>query len=101
VSRWPPLATRQSRSNEPGGNNPCSHTAAFGFNDSKGRPLSGEHRYTITFDLKDLPPVTEWPVPCRSSRRPAILRGTPGSAIASAFAALYACHPRPVNGYPT
>lgn len=41
-----------------------SHTAALDFNDSKGRPLSGEHRYTITFDLKDLPPVTEfWEMP--------------------------------------
>jgi hypothetical protein len=41
-----------------------SHTGALGFNDSKGRPLSGEHRYTITFDLKDLPPVTEfWEMP--------------------------------------
>jgi hypothetical protein len=41
-----------------------SHTAALGINDSKGRPLSGEHRYTITFDLKDLPPVTEfWEMP--------------------------------------
>ena len=32
--------------------------------DSKGRPLSGEHRYTITFDLNDMPPVTEfWEIP--------------------------------------
>jgi Protein of unknown function (DUF1214) len=30
----------------------------------KGGPLSGEHRYTITFDLQDLPPVTEfWEIP--------------------------------------
>jgi hypothetical protein len=41
-----------------------SHTGALGFNDSQGRPLSGEHRYTITFDLKELPPVTEfWEIP--------------------------------------
>ena len=44
---------------------PCrSHTAAFCIKDSKGRPLSGEDRYTITFELNDLPPVTEfWEVP--------------------------------------
>ena len=41
-----------------------SHTGAFCLKDSKGRPLSGEHRYTITFDLKDLPPVGEfWEIP--------------------------------------
>ena len=39
------------------------------------------------------------PVLCPSSRRPAVLQGTPGSAIASALAALHTCHPRPVNGY--
>ena len=44
---------------------PCgSHTAAFCVKDSKGHPLSGENRYTITFDLNDLPPVTEfWEIP--------------------------------------
>lgn len=44
---------------------PCgSHTAAFCVKDSLGRPLSGENRYTITFDLDDLPPVTEfWEIP--------------------------------------
>ena len=32
--------------------------------DSEGRPLSGQHRYTITFDLKDMPPVNEfWELP--------------------------------------
>src|SRR5438128_10528363 len=31
--------------------------------------------------------------------RSAILQGTPGPAIASALASLYACHPRPVNGW--
>ena len=41
-----------------------SHTGALGFNDSIGRPLSGENRYTITFDLNDMPPVTEfWEIP--------------------------------------
>jgi hypothetical protein len=41
-----------------------SHVAAFCMKDSKDRPLSGEHRYTITFDLKDMPPVTEfWELP--------------------------------------
>src|SRR5215467_14041761 len=41
-----------------------SHTGALGLNDSQGRPLSGEHRYTITFDLNDMPPVTEfWELP--------------------------------------
>ena len=41
-----------------------SHTGAFGFNDSSGQPLSGENRYTLTFDLNDMPPVTEfWELP--------------------------------------
>jgi hypothetical protein len=41
-----------------------SHTGALGLKDSQGRPLSGEFRYTITFDLKDMPPVTEfWEMP--------------------------------------
>jgi hypothetical protein len=41
-----------------------SHTAAFCLKDSQGRPLSGEYRYTITFDLNDMPPVTEfWEMP--------------------------------------
>jgi hypothetical protein len=44
---------------------PCgSHTGAFCVKDSMGRPLSGENRYTITFGLNDLPPVTEfWEIP--------------------------------------
>jgi hypothetical protein len=44
---------------------PCgSHTAAFCVKDSMGRPLSGENRYTISFDVKNLPPVTEfWEIP--------------------------------------
>jgi len=41
-----------------------SHTAANCLKDPEGRPLSGEHRYTITFDLDDMPPVTEfWEMP--------------------------------------
>jgi hypothetical protein len=41
-----------------------SHTGAFCLKDSEGRELSGEHRYTITFDLDNLPPVTEfWEMP--------------------------------------
>jgi hypothetical protein len=41
-----------------------SHTGALGLHDTQGRPLNGEHRYTITFDLDDMPPVTEfWEMP--------------------------------------
>lgn len=41
-----------------------SHTGALCLNDSKGRPLSGEHRYTITFAPNNLPPVSEfWEIP--------------------------------------
>jgi hypothetical protein len=41
-----------------------SHTGAFAFFDAEGRPLDGEHRYTITFELDNLPPVTEfWSLP--------------------------------------
>jgi len=41
-----------------------SHTAANCWDDSEGQPLSGEHRYTITFDLNNMPPVTEfWEMP--------------------------------------
>jgi hypothetical protein len=41
-----------------------SHTAANCLKDPEGRPLSGEHRYTITFDPDDMPPVTEfWEMP--------------------------------------
>jgi hypothetical protein len=44
-----------------------SHTAALGVNDSEGRPLAGENRYTLTFDLNDMPPVTEfWEIPLYS-----------------------------------
>jgi hypothetical protein len=45
-----------------------SHTGAFCLKDSKGRPLSGENKYTLTFDLSDLPPVTEfWEIPLYDS----------------------------------
>ncbi|MNO59084.1 hypothetical protein D3C76_496640 [compost metagenome] len=41
-----------------------SHTGALTTRDTQGQPLSGEHRYTLTFDLNDLPPVTEfWELP--------------------------------------
>jgi hypothetical protein len=41
-----------------------SHTGAFCLKDSQGREFSGAHRYTLTFDLKDMPPVTEfWEIP--------------------------------------
>lgn len=41
-----------------------SHGAAFAFTDADGVPLDGKHDYTITFDLKDLPPVTQfWELP--------------------------------------
>ncbi len=41
-----------------------SHAAAFGFVDTNGTPLTGASRYTITFDINDLPPVTEfWELP--------------------------------------
>ena len=41
-----------------------SHTGAFCLKDSQGRELSGAYRHTITFDLRDMPPVTEfWEIP--------------------------------------
>ncbi len=41
-----------------------SHTAAFCVKDAQGQLLSGENRYTLTFDLDNLPPVTEfWEIP--------------------------------------
>jgi hypothetical protein len=41
-----------------------SHTAARIFNDSEGQALVGQYSYTITFNLDDLPPVTEfWELP--------------------------------------
>lgn len=42
----------------------ASHNGAFCFNDSRNRPLSGQHRYTTTFRMDDLPPVSEfWEIP--------------------------------------
>ena len=41
-----------------------SHSGAFGFVDTDGEPFSGASRYTLTFDMDDLPPVTEfWELP--------------------------------------
>jgi len=41
-----------------------SHTIAYLFRDSCGRPLDGAHRYTMTFATDALPPVTEfWEIP--------------------------------------
>ena len=45
-----------------------SHTAAHGLKDSRGQPLSGENRYTFTFELNDMPPVSEfWEMPLYDS----------------------------------
>ncbi|WP_440006676.1 DUF1214 domain-containing protein [Halomicrococcus sp. SG-WS-1] len=47
-----------------GPDSPKSHIAGFRFTDSNGEQLNGSKRYTITFDLDNLPPVTEfWEVP--------------------------------------
>ncbi|CAB1369702.1 DUF1254 domain-containing protein [Denitratisoma oestradiolicum] len=41
-----------------------SHTIAFGLVDDQGHKLDGAHRYTLSFDINDLPPVTEfWEIP--------------------------------------
>lgn len=41
-----------------------SHSAAFGFVDTDGEPFTGAANYTLTFDMDDLPPVTEfWELP--------------------------------------
>lgn len=41
-----------------------SHAGAYRFVDDKGEPLDGANTYTITFDMNDLPQVTEfWSVP--------------------------------------
>jgi hypothetical protein len=41
-----------------------AHTGAFLFVDNAGKPLSGANHYTLTFDINDLPPVTEfWSIP--------------------------------------
>ncbi|RVW07202.1 DUF1254 domain-containing protein [Prescottella agglutinans] len=45
-----------------------SHTIAYVFDDSEGRPLDGRNRYTLTFDVNDLPPTTEfWELPVYDS----------------------------------
>ena len=47
-----------------GADSHVSHTGAFLFVDSAGKPLNGEARYTLTFDINDLPPTTEfWSIP--------------------------------------
>jgi hypothetical protein len=41
-----------------------SHGAAFLFVDSDGKPLDGNNKYTMTFDMNNLPPVTQfWSLP--------------------------------------
>jgi hypothetical protein len=41
-----------------------SHTIGFGLVDADGKPLDGKHRYTLTFDVDKLPPVTDfWELP--------------------------------------
>lgn len=41
-----------------------SHTGAFLFVDSDGNTLDGSNKYTLTFDMKDLPPVSQfWSIP--------------------------------------
>ncbi|AVH24072.1 DUF1214 domain-containing protein [Nocardia cyriacigeorgica] len=45
-----------------------SHTIAFQFDDSQGQTLDGDHRYTLTFDMANLLPVTEfWELPVYDS----------------------------------
>jgi hypothetical protein len=45
-----------------------SHTYAFATKDSQDRLLSGEHHYILTFDLNNLPPVSEfWELPLYDS----------------------------------
>ncbi len=41
-----------------------SHTGAFRFVDAEGEQLNSKNKYTITFDMNDLPPVSEfWSIP--------------------------------------
>jgi hypothetical protein len=41
-----------------------SHTTPATYFDAEGRPLDGANRYTLTFDVKNLPPVSEfWEIP--------------------------------------
>ena len=45
-----------------------SHAGAFLFTDADGQPLSGKNKYTMTFDMNDLPPVTQfWSIPLYDS----------------------------------
>ena len=47
-----------------GGPEAKSHTGALCFVDTAGKQLNGKHRYTLTFDTKNLPPVSEfWDIP--------------------------------------
>lgn len=41
-----------------------SHGGAFLFTDAEGKPFSGKNKYTLTFEMDDLPPVTQfWSIP--------------------------------------
>ena len=53
------------------GAGPHSHTAAFLFKDGAGNALDGHaHRYTMTFDADNLPPVrNHWALPDPRQRR--------------------------------
>ena len=45
-----------------------SHGGAFLFTDSDGKPFDGKSKYTLTFDMNDLPPVTQfWSIPIYST----------------------------------
>jgi hypothetical protein len=45
-----------------------SHGGAFLFTDSEGNPFDGANKYTLTFDMNDLPPVTQfWSIPIYSA----------------------------------
>ncbi|WP_233155221.1 DUF1214 domain-containing protein [Sedimentitalea arenosa] len=45
-----------------------SHGGAFLFTDSEGKPFDGSHNYTLTFDMNDLPPVSQfWSMPIYSA----------------------------------
>lgn len=41
-----------------------SHTGAFRFVDANGKQLNSANRYTLSFDMNDLPPVSQfWSIP--------------------------------------
>ncbi len=47
-----------------GGPEAKSHTGAFCFMDENGQQLNGKFKYTLTFGIENLPPVTEfWSIP--------------------------------------